>query len=145
LNKQQIITIGVIAVIIVVSAVVLSSTYLGKDITITKVSAPAAGVHGQNITVTDTLRNKGIIGTGNFDVYFSLSPTKSYSNKILIGKGNINNLGGRAIVQQSTQLTIPLNTTPGTYYILAYADGNNTVKELNEHNNGHWSKQIVIS
>jgi len=58
LNKQQIITIGVIAVIIVVSAVVLSSTYLGKDITITKVSAPAAGVHGQNITVTDTLRNK---------------------------------------------------------------------------------------
>lgn len=146
MNRQRLIIIIVVAVLVVISAIVLTEAYVGKDITITKVTSPAVGVHGQNITVTTTLRNRGIISTGNFGVNFFLSPTKSYSNtNILIGTGSVNNLPGRATEKQNTQLTIPMNTTPGTYYILAYADPNNTVKELNENNNKLFSKKIVIS
>ena len=145
MNRQRLIIILIIAVLVIVSATALTENYLGKDITLTKISSSAVGVPGQNINVTTSLRNRGIIGTGNFIVNFYLTPTMNLENtNIWIGTESFNNIPGRATVKHKTQLTLPINATPGTYYIIAYADPNNNVKELNEYNNKLFSKKIVI-
>lgn len=75
MNKQRLIIILIIAVLVMVSATALTENYLGKDIILTKISSSAVIVPGQNINVTTSLRNRGIIGTGNFKVNFFLTPT----------------------------------------------------------------------
>lgn len=145
MDRRKLIIIVIVAVLIVISAIVLSERYLGKDLTITKLSSPTVGVHGQNITVNITLKNKGILGTPRSTVFFYLTTTKTTNNKTFIGMTKFNNLSGLATVQQKVQITIPMNTTPGTYYILANADPKDTLKELNENNNELFSNKIVIS
>ena len=146
MSRQRLIIILIIAVLVIVSATVLAENYLGKDIAITKISSSAVGVHCQNINVTTSLRNRGIIGTGNFKVNFYLTPTMNLENtNISIGTESFNNIPGRAAGKHKTQLTLPINTTPGTYYIIAYAYPNNNVKELKEYNNKLFSKKIVIN
>jgi len=77
-------------------------------------------------------------------VSFSLTSGRNTNNKIFLGKISFNDLSGRAIEQQNTSLTIPTNTTSGTYYLLAYADINNTVKELDDQNNGRFSTNTIV-
>ncbi len=57
---RRMLIIIIVAVLVIISAIVLAEKYVGKDITITKLTSPVVGVHGQNITVNTTLRNKGI-------------------------------------------------------------------------------------
>jgi len=147
MNKRTIILI-IVAVLVLILAVVFAKSYVGTDLTITQVTAPSNGVIGQNITVNNTIRNRGILGTGTFVVNYYLTKTKNSTNnstnKILIGTSNINSLAGRATVQQSTNLTIPNNITNGTYYILAFVDPNNSINELDETNNLAFSKKVII-
>lgn len=143
MNKKLIIIVLVVAVLVVLSAIVLSGAYFLKDITITNVSAPESGIHGQKLNVTSTVKNRGIVSTGSFDVNFYLTPQKNMNNRTFIGKRTIDNLAGRAINQQTTIVIIPANVTPGNYYILAYADFNNTIKELDEDNNGRFTANSV--
>lgn len=144
MNKQRLIIVIVLAVLIVLSAIILTGAYMLKDITITNVNAPAVGVHGQKIVVPNTIKNRGIVSTGNFDVNFYLTPQKTLDNRTFIGKRNINDLAGRGTNSQNTPLIIPMNTTPGTYYILAYANMNKTVKELYYNNNGRFSTTTIV-
>jgi subtilase family serine protease len=140
------IIIIVVAVLVVISAVVINSLYGGKDITITSLTIPTSGVHGQNITVNPTIRNRGLVNTGNFSVNYYLTPKKNVNNRIFLGVSTINNLNSRGSESPSIQLNIPSNVTPGTYYILAFADPTKQVKELNEDNNYKFSNtNIVIS
>ena len=84
MDRRKLIIIIVVVVLVVISAIVLTEKYVGKDITITKLASPAVGVHGQNIAVNTTLRNKGIYSTGNFEVHFYLSTTKNTKKRITI-------------------------------------------------------------
>jgi hypothetical protein len=147
MNKRTIILI-IVAVLVVILAVVFAKFYIGTDLTITQVTAPSNGIIGQNITVNNTIKNRGISGAGPFVVNYYLTKTKNFTNnstnKILIGTSNINSLAGRTTVQQSTNLTIPDNITNGTYYILAFVDPNNSINELYETNNLAISKKVVI-
>ena len=144
MNRKLLIIIIVVAVLVVVSAIVINSQYNGKDITITNLTIPAAAVHGQNITVNPTFRNRGLISTGNFSVSYYLTPKKNTKNRIFLGALPINNLNGRESNSTTIQLTIPMNTTPGTYYILAYADPNKQLKELDETNNFKFSNTTIV-
>jgi CARDB len=145
MNKKGLIILMGIGILVVLSAVlVLSGASWFKDITITDVTGPANAVHGQKIYVLNTLKNRGIIATGNFDVNFYLTPERNMNNRIFIGKRSIDDLAGRSINQQNTPVIIPTNTSPGTYYILAYADFNDTVKELDDHNNGRFSTTTIV-
>jgi trimeric autotransporter adhesin len=144
MNKKQWIIVIVVAVLVVLVALMITSASMFRDITITHVTAPSAGVHGQKIDVSSTLKNRGIVSTGNFDVNFYLTPERNMNNKIFLGKLSINDLTGREIEQQNTSVIIPTNTTPGNYYLLAYADMNNGVKELDDKNNGRFSTNTIV-
>lgn len=143
MNKKLIIIVLVVAVLVVISALVISGAYFLKDITITNVTAPTSAIHGQKINVTNTVKNRGIVGTGSFDVNFYLTPQKNMDNRTYIGKRTINNLAGREMNQQTSPVIIPANMTPGNYYVLAYADFNNTIKELDEDNNGRFTTNTI--
>lgn len=143
MNKKLIIIVLVVAVLVVFSALVISGAYFLKDITITNVTAPSSAIHGQKLNVTSIVKNRGIASTGSFDVNFYLTTQKNINNRTFIGKRTISNLGGRAINQQTSPVIIPDNVTPGNYYILAYADFNNTIKELDEDNNGRFTANTI--
>ena len=144
MSRRQLIIIIVVAVLVVAAAIVINSLYGGKDVTIPSLNIPANAVHGQNITVNPTLRNRGLVDTGNFSVTYYLTPKKNKNNKILLGVSSINNLNGRGSYSPTVQLTIPTNTTPGTYYVLAYADTTKQLKELNEDNNFKFSNTTIV-
>jgi subtilase family serine protease len=143
MNKKWIIVI-VVAVLVVLVAVMIAGASMFRDITITNVTAPSAGVHGQKIDVSITLKNRGITSTGNFDVKYYLTPGRNMENKTFLGRIIINDLAGRAVEQRDYSLIIPANTTPGNYYLVAYADINNTVKELDDLNNGRFSTNTIV-
>lgn len=92
---------------------------------------------GNTITTTCNIANNGTSQAGTSILRYYLSTNTTYDgNDILLSSSNVSviNAGGTSsIISQS--LIIPLATTPGSYYILFYADAANSVSESNENNN----------
>lgn len=143
MNKVLGILVIVIIVLIGLAAIVYTSPSIFKDVGITNVTSSAAGIQGQKINISSTVKNYGILGTGNFVLSYYLTPTKSYNNKTFIGKKSIS-VGGLSSLPIDSEITLPTNITPGSYYILVYADTVNTLKESNRKNNGNFSKNTIV-
>lgn len=54
------------------------------------------------------------------------------------------NLDGLGTKSNNTEIMLPLDITPGTYYIYGVADTKNSVKELNKDNNGRSSNTTIV-
>jgi subtilase family serine protease len=114
------------------------------DLVISSFSVPASGGTGP-ISVNDTTRNQA--GTGSAPA----STTRFYlsSNVILdtgdpqIGFRSVGVLQPGGSSSLSSIVTIPAGTAPGTWYIIAKTDADDTVPESNETNNTR-SDTIVI-
>ncbi len=109
------------------------------DLQISSVSLSSQNVLiGGNVTATYSFANSGGASTG-FDVRFFLSSNSSYdASDVLLDSYSVTSLPGSYSNNSLTRsLTIPTNTTAGSYYILAIADLTNQVSESNENNN--WS------
>jgi subtilisin family serine protease/subtilase family serine protease len=119
--------------------------YIGPDLTVTAVSAPATAVAGQTISVGDTTKNKGAQAASPTTTDFYLSTNSSLdASDVRIGSRSVPALAGGTSSAGTAAVTIPSGTTAGTWYIIAKADAAGAVAETWETNNT-LSKSIKIN
>ncbi len=110
---------------------------IGPDLIVSSFSVPSSSGAGLQISVSDTTKNPGsgstlVSSTTSF--YLSKNSTLG-AGDTLLGSRPIGVLAPGASSTQTTMLTIPALTVPGTYYIIANADDGNAVAETLESNN----------
>jgi subtilase family serine protease len=119
--------------------------YIGPDLAVTALTAPASAAPGQTITVGDTTKNKGADAAGPTVTEFYISTNSVLdASDILIGSRSVAALAAGESSAGTTAVTIPPGTAAGTRYIIAKADAGGTVEETWETNNTY-SKSIKIN
>src|SRR5439155_970538 len=98
--------------------------------------SPVRALPGSAITVTDTTKNYGTgpAAASKTFVYLSLDSILDPGDT-LIGNRPVGVLRSGSSSAGSTVVTIPADTTPGTYYLIVLADGGQAVAESIETNN----------
>jgi subtilase family serine protease len=109
---------------------------IGPDLDITAFSVPSASGQGQSIVITDTTKNMGggTAEPSSTQFYLSSDSTVDPTDALLGGR-NVSALAPGAYSYGSTTLTIPEETSGGSWYIVAKADGEEAVLETSEINN----------
>ena len=109
---------------------------VGPDLLILSFVAPPAVGAGTPITVTDTTRNTGggTASPSTTRFYLSTNGLLDASDLVLASR-TVPALAAGTSDSASTSLTIPAGTPAGIYYLLAVADADNGVPELQEVNN----------
>jgi hypothetical protein len=108
------------------------------DLHVATLSAPPpSAARGKKFGVTDTTRNEGLVPAPATVTryYLSTSSTWSASALALTGSRSVPTLGPGAGSTGSLQVTVPAATPPGTYYLIACADGANRLTETSKANN----------
>jgi subtilase family serine protease len=110
-----------------------------SDLVISSVGTTAVtAARGTVIQVTDTTFNQGL-GTAfqstTTRYYLSLDQAKSPSDKQLSGNRIVPSLYAGESSTGTVDVTIPSNTIPAVYWLLACADSTGQTNELNETNN----------
>ncbi|HET7218731.1 MAG TPA: CARDB domain-containing protein, partial [Vicinamibacterales bacterium] len=109
---------------------------LAPDFSISAFTVPETAAAGQTITVTDTTRNQGSGAGSASTTWFYLSTNGSIDGSdTFLGTRDVPALAPSASNSGSTDLTIPALQAPGTYYIIAKADGPGLLQESLESNN----------
>ncbi len=118
---------------------------IGPNLSVSALGAPASSGAGLTIAVTDTTKN----ATGRSDApasattfYLSSDATLDGADSV-IGSRSVGPIASGATNSGSTNVTIPAATGPGTWYVIAKADGPDVVSETSESDNTR-SKSIVI-
>ena len=104
------------------------------DLIVTSLGAPSVGAAGMTVTVSDTTRNQGSGLAGASTTRFYLSQSLLLEARDIGGR-SVPPLAAGASDSGSVVLTIPASTAPGTYYLLARADGDGLIVEASEANN----------
>jgi hypothetical protein len=108
------------------------------DLQTTAQSGPPASANpGNRITVSDAVKNFGLVdaGTSTTRYYLSTDTVKSANDIRLTGSRAVPALAPQADSGFSVSVTIPSNTALGVYHILACADDLGTVPETDDNNN----------
>ena len=96
---------------------------------------PASGTIGGSFSVTDTVFNQGNAAAAAFKIGYYLSTDKVSKTNTLRGSRSFTGLPAGASSTGTVTVTIPTETAPGTYYLLACADSAGAVIETDETNN----------
>jgi hypothetical protein len=105
-----------------------------SDLVVKDVFAPATGVEGYNIYVSNTISNLAKVATSSFYVNYYLKKNASSPN-IYIGQSYFSSLSALSSKHLMSKLSIPTNIKADNYNILAFADAYLTDPETNETNN----------
>jgi len=108
------------------------------DLQETAVSNPPVNANaGQSISVTDTVRNSGLVAAGSSTTryYLSTDTLRNAGDILLTGNRSVGALNAGDSSAGTASVTIPANAPVGSYHVLACADDTNTVKETIETNN----------
>jgi subtilase family serine protease len=114
------------------------SIVVGPDLIVSSaVVAPASAPVGASITVTETVSNQGagMAGATTTRFYLSKNGALDASDVVFASGRSVPDLAAGASSAGMTPLTIPPGTVPGTYYVLARADGDGVEGETVETNN----------
>ena len=110
---------------------------VGPDLRVSSLTVPFNIVAGAAFTVNDTVQNQGggpaLASTTRF--YLSINGSVDASDVLLDGARAVPALAGGASSAGSTPLVVAAGTAPGTYYVIAQADGAGVVAETSETNN----------
>ncbi len=111
------------------------------DLIITKIEGPKTAKSGSKVELLYTVKNQGKGAAGPFQVgFFRVSPTVLFTETDKLG-----GLAAGASYNGKIKISIP-SLLSGTFYLGAYADIKDTVKESDENNNLKTSKtQIIIN
>lgn len=108
------------------------------DLVMTGVSTSATSLTtGGNATVSNTLKNQGtapIVVGSTIGIYLSTDAIITPAD-VLIGTVTVPSLAAGASLTSDTNVSIPSNLLPGTYYLGALADYTNAQSEAIETNN----------
>jgi subtilase family serine protease len=115
----------------------LRNIQIGGDLVVSTPTGPATAGAGLTIVVSETTTNKGAgaIAASVTRFYMSTTLAIDASAVLLSGARAIPELAGGASSAGSTPVLIPTNVSAGSYYLIAKADGDNTVVETQEANN----------
>jgi len=110
---------------------------VGPDLVVSALSVVGPPTPGSSITVTDTTKNQGIGDAPASTTSYYLSTTVTFdASDLLLGSRSVGALAGNGGSQSgSATVTIPADTAPGSYFVLAVADGPSTVPETSETSN----------
>jgi hypothetical protein len=107
------------------------------DLAISSLGNPPATVQsGGSFSVRDVVRNRGrkSAKASVTSYYLSLDKRRS-SGDVLLGQRSLRRLGRGRRSKGTTELTVPADTSPGVYRLLACADATKRLKEKSERNN----------
>jgi hypothetical protein len=105
-------------------------------ITLSPAATPASVLDGATTTASCTVKNQGTLAAGASNLIYYFSTDNAYSSgDAVLATDALAGINAGASVASSKVVTIPAGTTPGTYYILCYADATALVTETNENNN----------
>lgn len=124
------------------------SLTIGPDLSFLSLSlSPASLPAGAALTVSDTVTNQGagVAGPSTTRFYLSANPLLDASDVALTPGRAVAQLASGASSQGSTSVTIPANTAPGIYYVIAQADGEGAVAEITENNNVSSIRSIQVT
>lgn len=98
---------------------------------------PSSIVAGGTTTLSSTVQNIGtsILAASTLSYYLSPTPTYDSSTAVLLGNTPVGNISVSSFMNRINNVVIPASTAIGNYYILFYADANNTSTESDESNN----------
>jgi subtilisin family serine protease/subtilase family serine protease len=123
----------------------LASLRIGPDLAVTALTAPSSAPAGGSLVVSDTTKNQGPEAVPITTTRFYLSTNSSLSaDDVLLGGRTVGALAAGANEPGSTTLAVPAGTAPGSYYVIAVADGGGAVAEAVESNNTR-SRSISIT
>jgi subtilase family serine protease/subtilisin family serine protease len=109
---------------------------VGPDLLVSVFSAPGTAGAGTTISVSDTTRNVGGGTAPASTTRFYLSTNGLLdAGDVPVGSRTVPALAGGASDTASTSVTIPAGVAAGIYYLIASADADNVVPELQEVNN----------
>jgi trimeric autotransporter adhesin len=113
-----------------------TSVRIGPDLVVSALSAPSSVIAGTSVDVSDTTKNQGADAAAASLTHFYLSSNGSLdATDVFLGTRAVSPIDAGLSNVGSVALVIPASTTGGTYYIIAKADGDNTVMESLETNN----------
>lgn len=102
----------------------------------TQSATPTTVPAGNTVSVTCSIFNQGNMPASSSNVGYYLSTDNVYSTgDVYLSFSSGGTLNAYASANKTATLTIPSSTTPGSYYILYYADYSNLVSESVETNN----------
>jgi subtilase family serine protease/subtilisin family serine protease len=109
---------------------------IGADLLVTSVTGSAMAAPGGPLTVTDTTRNQGGADAAGFVTAMYLSVNSTFgAGDIRLGARTVALLGAGHDTTATFTVSVPSSTTPGEYYLVAYADDLQSVVEPLETNN----------
>jgi len=110
---------------------------VGPDLVVSALSLAGTPTPGGAVTVSDTTKNQGVGDAPASTTSYYLSTTVLLdASDLLLGTRSVGALAGNGGSQPgSATVTIPADTAPGSYFLLAVADGPSTVPETSETNN----------
>jgi subtilase family serine protease len=117
---------------------------VAPDLTVSAMSAPRAAAAGGTIALTDTTRNQGAGAAPASQTAFYLSINAILdSADTLLGARAVPELAAGAVSSGTTSVPIPDDLLPGTYLLLAKADGPGVVPESSESNNTRTASIVI--
>jgi len=106
------------------------------DLVVSSLTGPATAGAGFAITLTDTTGNIGVASAGGTSTrYYLSSDTSIGAGDVLLGGRTLAGLAPAGSSAGATNVTIPVGTANGSYFIVARADDLNQALESNEGNN----------
>jgi subtilase family serine protease len=121
------------------------SVKIGPDLVVALVSGPASAAAGATITASDTTTNQGAAAAAPSTTSFYLSSNAVFDGgDVRVGSRAVPSLGQNVSSSGSVTILIPASTSPGTWYIIAKADGDEVVLESTENNNTR-GKSITVT
>ena len=102
---------------------------------------------GAAVIVSDTVANQGagVAGPSTTRFYLSTNAALDASDVVLTPGRAVAQLAGGAASPGSTSVTIPADTAPRTYYLIAKADADGGVAESVETNNVSAVRAIQVA
>jgi hypothetical protein len=122
----------------VVKSFALTPSIVSKpDLAVTAVSGPATAAPGANISVRSTVKNKGLVTSGAFNLCFYLSegPQVDFGHARLLRVIKGLTLAAGAVISLNNTMIVPADLQSGVYYLVLSADQTHSVAESNEINN----------
>jgi subtilisin family serine protease/uncharacterized membrane protein len=110
---------------------------IGGDLIVSALTVPPTAAAGSTIVVADTITNQGAGAVGASATRFFLSTDAVLdAGDPALGPGRaVPGLAAGGASAGATTLTVPPGTAPGSYYLVAKADGDGVVEETLETNN----------
>lgn len=118
----------------------------GPDLSVAGVTAPAAAQRGESIALSATVHNGGTVATAASTVNFYIGAgTSRAAGDMALGSRNLDVLAPGASATVQLTATVPAAIPLGAWRVVAVADEDDLIVEINEANNTGASSVLTVN